>query len=70
MSFIKTAYSATITAPIYSLDPVSDLINWIIDSRAKSHFNPHLEDLQIMDTCEIEVTVADGSTVLETHQGK
>eukprot|EP00957_Ditylum_brightwellii_P196617 14980304-Ditylum_brightwellii.AAC.1 len=59
---IETAFSATITGPQYSVGPANDLRNWLIDSGAKSHFTPHPEDLKDMEPCQIEVTVADGST--------
>eukprot|EP00957_Ditylum_brightwellii_P120771 9212201-Ditylum_brightwellii.AAC.1 len=56
------AFSAAITGPLYSLDPTNNLINWLIDSGGTFHFTPHPEDLRDMEPCQIEVTVADGST--------
>eukprot|EP00957_Ditylum_brightwellii_P181429 13820254-Ditylum_brightwellii.AAC.1 len=67
---IETAFSATITGPLYPLGPVNDLRNWLIDLGATSHFNPHPEDLRELEPCQIDVTVADGSIVLATHTGK
>eukprot|EP00957_Ditylum_brightwellii_P125724 9583753-Ditylum_brightwellii.AAC.1 len=61
---IETAFFVTITGPLYSLGPANDLRNWLIDSGATSHFTPHPEDLRDMEPCQIEVTMADGSTVL------
>eukprot|EP00957_Ditylum_brightwellii_P207313 15352429-Ditylum_brightwellii.AAC.1 len=65
-SSIETAFSATIPGPLYSLGPVNDLRNWLIDSGATSHFILHPEDLRDIGPCQIEVTVADGSTILAT----
>eukprot|EP00957_Ditylum_brightwellii_P090136 6865200-Ditylum_brightwellii.AAC.1 len=67
---IEMAFSATNTGPLYPLDPTNDLRNWLIDSGFASHFTPHPEDLQDMEPCQIDITVADGSTVLATHTGK
>eukprot|EP00957_Ditylum_brightwellii_P188437 14345334-Ditylum_brightwellii.AAC.1 len=67
---IETAFSATITGPLYPLGPTNDLRNWLIDAGATSHFTPHSEDLKDMEPCQIDITVADGSTVLATHTGK
>eukprot|EP00957_Ditylum_brightwellii_P014348 1079947-Ditylum_brightwellii.AAC.1 len=65
--FIETAFSAIITGPLYSLGPTNDMRNWLIDFGATSYFTPHPDDLRDMNPCPIEVTVADGSTVLATH---
>eukprot|EP00957_Ditylum_brightwellii_P149247 11366403-Ditylum_brightwellii.AAC.1 len=67
---IETAFSATITRPLYSFGPANNLRNWLIDSGATSHFTPHPKHLRDMEPCQIEVTVADESTVLATHIGK
>eukprot|EP00957_Ditylum_brightwellii_P077721 5906015-Ditylum_brightwellii.AAC.1 len=67
---IETALSVAITGPLYSLGPANDLRNWLINSGATSHFTPHPEDLRDMEPCQIEATVADGSTVLVMHTGK
>eukprot|EP00957_Ditylum_brightwellii_P079143 6019067-Ditylum_brightwellii.AAC.1 len=67
---IETAFSATITEPLYSCGPANDLRNWLIGSRATSHFTPHPDDLRDMEPCQIEVTVAEVSAVLATHIGK
>eukprot|EP00957_Ditylum_brightwellii_P085159 6476857-Ditylum_brightwellii.AAC.1 len=48
-SLIETAYSATITGPLYPLGSANDLRNWLIDSEATSHFIPYPEDLQDME---------------------
>eukprot|EP00957_Ditylum_brightwellii_P054429 4123765-Ditylum_brightwellii.AAC.1 len=67
---IETVFSVTITGPLYSLVPANDLRNWLIKSGATFQFTPHPEDLRDMELCQIEVTVADRSTVLATHIGK
>eukprot|EP00957_Ditylum_brightwellii_P048580 3686514-Ditylum_brightwellii.AAC.1 len=56
---IKTAFSATITEPLYPLGPANDLRNWLIDSGVTLYFTPHPEDLREMESCQIDVTVAD-----------
>eukprot|EP00957_Ditylum_brightwellii_P177439 13515537-Ditylum_brightwellii.AAC.1 len=66
----RAAYSATNTGPFFSLSPANDFRNWLIDSGATSHFTPHPLYLHDMEPYQIEVTVADGSTVMETHTGK
>eukprot|EP00957_Ditylum_brightwellii_P097043 7389898-Ditylum_brightwellii.AAC.1 len=66
-SSMDTAYSATITGPFCPLGPANDLTSWLIDSGSTSHFIPHPEDLYDMESYQIEVTVADGSTVMTTH---
>eukprot|EP00957_Ditylum_brightwellii_P066540 5051021-Ditylum_brightwellii.AAC.1 len=70
MFSIETAFSTTNTGALYPLDPANDLRNWLIDSGSTSHFTPHPEDLREMEPGQIDVTVADGSTVLATHTGK
>eukprot|EP00957_Ditylum_brightwellii_P017419 1312054-Ditylum_brightwellii.AAC.1 len=55
----ETAFSATITGPLYSLGSAKDLRNWFVDSGATSQFTSHPEDLRDMEPCQIEVMVAD-----------
>eukprot|EP00957_Ditylum_brightwellii_P048506 3680884-Ditylum_brightwellii.AAC.1 len=59
---IETAFSATITGPLYPLGPAIDLRNWLIDSGTTSYFTPHAEDLQDMEPYQIDATMANGST--------
>eukprot|EP00957_Ditylum_brightwellii_P145112 11052590-Ditylum_brightwellii.AAC.1 len=67
---METAYSDTITGPLYPLGPANDLTNGLIDSGVTSHFTPHPKDLHDMEPCQIKVTVTDGSTVMATHTDK
>eukprot|EP00957_Ditylum_brightwellii_P169610 12909957-Ditylum_brightwellii.AAC.1 len=67
---IETAFSATITGPLYSLGPANDLRNWLIDLGATFHLTLYHKDLREIEPCQIEVTVIGGSTVLATHIGK
>jgi hypothetical protein len=50
-------------------DP-SDLRNWGVDSGATSHFTPYMSDLIDRESCNVGITISDGSEVTGTFKGK
>ena len=46
-----------------------DLCNWIPDSGATSHYTPVFSDLSNVQSCNVPVSLADGSTKQSTHKG-
>lgn len=44
--------------------------DFLPDSGATSHFTGHYEDIQNPQSCDIEVTIADGNVVRATHVGR
>ena len=67
---MEAAMSATTPDQLFSRGPSNDIRNWLIDSGATSHFTPFPEDLIDIESCQIDVTVADGSQVIATQCGK
>ena len=42
----------------------------MLDSGASSHFTPFLQDLTNVEQCDVEIYLADSSTVKATHKGQ
>ncbi|MGH7954362.1 MAG: hypothetical protein ACREOZ_00200, partial [Gloeomargaritales cyanobacterium] len=67
-AFLTVEERAAYACPAYRSS--KDLPNWLFDSGATAHMTPHLEDLENVNSCDVIITLADGSEVRCHHAGE